>query len=204
MILTDYVIHKGMVEEKDRNIYEYGFAMALEVGLFAVFSIFAALCLNMPIEGLIFFIIFAPLRSYAGGLHLEKFRSCFILSCLTYLAVLLAVKYVQVPVAISFTVLMIIEVAVYYLYPVEHANREVDEDENKYFKTKLLKFLSFDFITGIICLVLKSETFLFEMALIIFIVMMTMVMGKCKNIRNGMYSKNTKPFYLLLRVPREK
>lgn len=53
-VLADYVIHKGMVEEKDGKMYEYGFTVALEFSLFAVFCIFMALYLDMPVEGIIF------------------------------------------------------------------------------------------------------------------------------------------------------
>lgn len=35
-LLTDYVIKKSMVDEADREVYEYGFVITLEVGLFLV------------------------------------------------------------------------------------------------------------------------------------------------------------------------
>ena len=37
-LLTDYVIKKSMVDEADREVYEYGFVITLEVGLFLVFN----------------------------------------------------------------------------------------------------------------------------------------------------------------------
>ena len=77
-LLTDYVIKKSMVDEADREVYEYGFVITLEVGLFLVASLFIALKLDMVLEGIFFFVIFSPLRSYAGGLHLEKFWICFV------------------------------------------------------------------------------------------------------------------------------
>lgn len=33
-LLTDYVIKKSMVDEADREVYEYGFVITLEVGLY--------------------------------------------------------------------------------------------------------------------------------------------------------------------------
>ena len=35
-VLADYVIRKGMVDEENRNIYEYGFTVTIEVGLFVL------------------------------------------------------------------------------------------------------------------------------------------------------------------------
>lgn len=69
--LTDYVIRKGMIDEADRETYEYGFTITIEVGLFVLFCLFMMLYLHMSAEGILFLIVFAPLRSYAGGLHLE-------------------------------------------------------------------------------------------------------------------------------------
>lgn len=178
--LTKYVIYSGMVKESDRSIYEYGFIVALEVGLFVIFSILIAMCLDMPVEGLLFFVIFAPLRSYAGGLHLEKFFACFLLSCLTYSAVLLTVKNIQMPIESSFIIFLMFEAAVYVLYPVEHVNRKVDEDEDKYFKKKLLKYLFIDLFIGITCFLFKMSQILFEAAIIFFIIVITMILGKCK------------------------
>lgn len=45
-LLTDYVIKKSMVDEADREVYEYGFVITLEVGLFLVASLFIALKLD--------------------------------------------------------------------------------------------------------------------------------------------------------------
>lgn len=72
-ILTDYVIYKGMVKEEERSIYEYGFVVAMETGLSLIIIFFVAGILHMVVEGILFFIVFIPLRSYAGGLHLEHY-----------------------------------------------------------------------------------------------------------------------------------
>ena len=94
-LLADYVIKKGMVDEEERDVYEYGFQIGIELGCFVLYCIALAAYMDMLIGGALFFLIFAPLRAYAGGLHLERFHSCFILSCLTYSAVLLCISYTR-------------------------------------------------------------------------------------------------------------
>lgn len=180
-ILTDYVIHKGTVDESDRDTYEYGFIITVEVGLFVLFSLFITLYLHMFVEGIIFFSIFVPLRSYAGGLHLEKFQSCFILSCLTFSGTLLTVRYTQMSMEGSFILILFLEVLIYALYPVENINRRVDSREDKYFRKKLKKFLLLDFIIAMICVVWKKSDILCMETIVLCIVAITMLMGKCKN-----------------------
>ena len=74
-LLTDYVIKKSMVDEADREVYEYGFVITLEVGLFLVASLFIALKLDMVLEGIFFFVIFSPLRYGIYECHLQP---CYI------------------------------------------------------------------------------------------------------------------------------
>lgn len=183
--LTDYVIQKGTVKEEERELYEYGFTITLETGLFVLFSLFASLFLHMFKEGILFFLIFAPLRSYAGGLHLDKFHSCFILSCLTFSGILLIVRYVHIPMLFSFISLFILEFGVYALYPVENINREVDSEENIFFRRKLKLFLVLDLLIATICAVLKNEHYVFLITITFFVIVVTMILGKYKNTRAG-------------------
>ena len=194
-LLTDYVIKKSMVDEADREVYEYGFVITLEVGLFLVASLFIALKLDMVLEGIFFFVIFSPLRSYAGGLHLEKFWICFVLSCLTYITTLLVVKNLCLHEFVSLIVLFALEVFVYVLYPVENRNREINEEENKaYYEDvniknelklrdmiqKLPKFCM-DFFIGIVCTIFEKDSYFLELNIIFLIVVITMLIGKCRN-----------------------
>ncbi len=178
---ADYVIRKGMVDENDREIYEYGFMLSLEVGIFTLFCLLVTVCLQMYVNGILFFVVFAPLRSYAGGLHLKRYRSCFGLSCLTFSAVLAIVKYVHIPNYILAVTLVVLEILVYVVYPVENINRKVDESENSYFKVRLRKFLIFDLIMGMICVVADKDDYLLQIVVIFLAVVITMLIGKYIN-----------------------
>lgn len=179
-LLTNYVIRKGMADETDREIYEYGFQITMELGIFVFFCVLLSLITGMIKEGILFFIIFAPLRSYAGGLHLEKYASCLVLSCLTFGGILLLVKYIEVPAALSLILLFALELAVYLLYPVENINRKVDEEENVYFKKKLRIFLIADMMIAIVCLAVGSGSMLFLITATFLMITVTMFIGKYK------------------------
>lgn len=180
-VLTDYVIQKGVVDEEDRKIYEYGFTITIEVGLFVLFCLFITIYLHMFMEGILFFVVFTPLRSYAGGLHLEKYHSCFILSCLTYWGILLIVRFIHFPVWFSAIALFVLEIAVYVLYPVENINRKVDLEEDRYFRKKLKLYLLMDMVIAAICIIFNNNRALFLMANTFFMVVITMLIGKYKN-----------------------
>ena len=182
-ILTDYVIYKGMVKEEERSIYEYGFVVAMETGLSLIIIFFVAGILHMVVEGILFFIVFIPLRSYAGGLHLEHYWSCLALSCLTFSVILLLTKFAIMPTYIVFFIIVFLELLVYCLYPVENINRKVDAVENEFFQKRLKKFLLIDMLIVGICIALKNNSYLILIMTTFFMVAITMLIGKYKNHR---------------------
>ena len=82
IVLTNYIFKKGIIDEKNYEIYQYGFQCFLEVSASTICSIVIALLLHMFSECLFFFLLFIPMRSFSGGLHLKTYFSCFIGSCL--------------------------------------------------------------------------------------------------------------------------
>lgn len=181
--LTNYIIRKGIIYKTEQTIYEYGFTITIEAGLFILFCIFIILHLHMFIEGILFFITFAPLRTYAGGLHLEKYHSCFVLSCLTFCGILLTVMYVHIPIYFLLIAVFLLEISVYILYPVENKNRKVNKKEDLYFKCKLKKFFLLDTFIVIICTIFKKNEYVLTITTTFFIVVITMILGKYKNKR---------------------
>lgn len=181
--LSEYVVHKGVVKEEEYSIYEYGFLIALEIILSLLISLGIAYALHMVVEGILFFIIFIPLRSYAGGLHMEHYWTCLLLSCLTFTAILIVGKFVNLPVFASFLMLVPLMAGVWFMHPVENVNREVDEDEARYFKKQLRNFLLMDTIIAAFCMTFKKEVYLVTITATFFVVAATMVLGKLKNNR---------------------
>lgn len=183
--LTDYVIKKEIIDEADRKVYEYGFMIMMEIGLFALFSLFICLYLHMVVEGMLFFLIFAPLRSYAGGLHLDRFSSCFILSCLTFSGILLTVESIHLSNMTAVIILIILQIFIYVLYPVENINRKVDKEENRYFKKRLYQYLGGHFLISGICVALKCDKYLLVIIVTYAMVVITMIIGKYKNMKRA-------------------
>lgn len=181
--LADYVIQKGTIEEEEREIYEYGFSIATEMLLCILVCFSISMTLHTFVEGLLFFAIFIPLRSYAGGLHLSNYWSCFSLSCLTFLIIMMLGKNLEFPIYIALIISFLLEIVVYNLYPVENINRIVDADEDKQFKKRLKQFLIIDGTLAIVfAMVGRSkylQTFMFTLVMIV----VTMIAGKCKNKR---------------------
>ncbi len=179
--LVRYVINKGVITEEERAEYVYGFTTALEMCLSLVVSFLIAYKLHTIIEGIFFFVIFIPLRSYAGGLHLDQYYKCLALSSLTFLTVMLISKMFTGNMAYELIAFLILELIIYALYPVENVNRAVDLKENAYFKKKLEKYLLIDFVLVVTLFLLEKERYLVSITATLLLVAITMIIGKIKN-----------------------
>lgn len=179
-ILADYVMQKGVAKEEEWELYTYGFLVALETGTSFVLALLISIGFHMVSEGLLFFVVFIPLRSYAGGLHMKKYSHCLMLSLMAFSLVLLFVKMVDIPVAFAFLAIIVLQVIVYSLYPVENANRTVDEEENVFFHRKLKKFLCLHLVLALVLGLLSLGKYVLVIFATYVLVVVTMCVAKCR------------------------
>jgi len=175
------MVAEGIVDKEEADVYEYGLQIFLELLLCLGTCFFVAFSFHVFLEMALFFLIFIPLRSYAGGLHLESFWSCYLLSCLTFSGVIVAAKCIELSFAVSIPAIVLLLLSVYFMYPVENANREVDSDEDRYFRNKLLQFLFLDGVIVIIFFALSKKEYIQIIMLTFGTVVFTMMLGKYKN-----------------------
>ena len=85
-----------------------------------------------------FFAIFIPLRSYAGGIHLDRYWQCFLCSSGVLCVVLLLAKYVELNSA-SMLITSLIAIVLIQIGPSGNKNRTLDYEEKVFFSARLQK-----------------------------------------------------------------
>ena len=128
-----YAIAKGEVSEKDYDIYKYGFWVGIELCISIIVSVFCAISLHSLIELVLFFIIFVPLRAFAGGIHLKTFKNCFLLSIGSLMVILNLVKYCSLPVIVLNLGILSLLILIKF---VTH-KKEKTISEKRFFQSKL-------------------------------------------------------------------
>ncbi|NEX01973.1 Accessory gene regulator B [Pseudobutyrivibrio sp. NOR37] len=159
--LTDYLLSKDTISEEDYDIYLYGFTCFLEISISFITCFIIGIFLGMFFECILFFCIFMPLRSLAGGLHLNKFIHCYLMSCLILTGSLLLVKYFSVPDYISLIGCILLPIILFIIGPINHPNRPVTEEENSIFKNKTNIYLVLCILLSIILYLTKTSRYLF-------------------------------------------
>jgi accessory gene regulator protein AgrB len=179
--LTNYIVKKEVISKENFDIYQYGFQSFLELILNFICSICIAVFLHMELECLLFFLLFIPLRSFNGGLHLKSYYSCLIFSCMTMTLILLIVKYFQVSTPVSFLLYFILFLFIKFTGAVNHPNRPVTEEENETFNRKTNLTLLFSLLAALYFLLFDLEKYLLLEVLIYFLVFCTLVISKLKH-----------------------
>ena len=178
--ITNFVVKHGAVDNKYFELYEYGFLIGIEAGICVLVTITEAILLGMVIEWFFFFMTFIPLRSYAGGLHLSRFSSCLLLSNAVFLLVMGISRKLFMEPELMFFYIILLSVCIYSLYPIENSNREVTLEENLAIRRKFNKVICGLLLISTIMFILSYEKGLKLQMLTLFMITITMVLGKIR------------------------
>lgn len=154
--ITNYLVKLNYIEESEYNIYLFGIQTLFEYGISIIASLIIIAILCMPFEGFIFFLVFVPLRSYLGGFHMKRYKSCFILSTLTLLCILLLIKTFT-PTPLFSIILFVSSIIIIFL----EANRNRIIDNETHFFQRICSMICIIIFTGIFFLVMKIFSIFF-------------------------------------------
>lgn len=177
-ILTDYLIQRNVISAEKSRIYVYGFQIGLEVSLNTIISIIIAVLFHMEMETLIFFTVFALLRSYAGGLHLNTYIGCLICSCMSLLGLLLAVKYLNLDNSLAIEIVCISLLLIKFISPVQDINRPISSSEMQKFGKMLNYSIIKIVIIAVIFYLLKFDRLLLMITATVVFTVGILVLGK--------------------------
>jgi len=86
--LTQQGIKKGAIQPEEESLYQYGYEISLSTlgGILAVLLLSAFT--TSVFYGILFLIIFTPIRFFAGGYHANSYLKCFLTMIVLYSLVL--------------------------------------------------------------------------------------------------------------------
>lgn len=180
--LTDYLVKNGTIARSEYDIYKYGFQIGLEFLLFMVINLFIAINFQLGMGFLVFLCVFTPLRLYCGGLHLNHYISCLILSTIVVFGVLIYSKINAYPLLSSWLIILMTTMLMIIL---NNKNSNENQKERAHFKRHLIKS-----ITGILLLsaffsVMHNALYMTIIANTMFIVLVFVIIRKLKETIKG-------------------
>lgn len=184
-MLADRFYEKSSFPTVSYEAFKYVMEFTLEMAAGILASAIIAVGFNMRWETAAFLLIFWVLRSYAGGIHLDKFSHCFIFSAFVIAGTMALVKYSHVPLEVSHLLFAGGVGAFMFTEPESDRNRKVDKEEDAYFKKKLRQSLFTIAVIYLFCAFMQNRKYTFLIAITVSVVYALMILGKVKNAKNN-------------------
>lgn len=184
-MLADRFYEKSSFPTVSYEAFKYIIEFTLEMAAGILASAIIAVGFNMRWETASFLLIFWVLRSYAGGIHLDKFSHCFVFSAFVIAGTMALVKYSYVPLWFSHLLFIGGAGALMLTEPESDRNRKVDEAEDAYFRKKLRQSFLAIAAAYLFCAFMQNRKYTFLIAITVDVVYVLMILGKVKNAKNN-------------------
>lgn len=184
-MLADRFYEKSSFPTVSYEAFKYVMEFALEMAAGILASAVIAFGFHMRWETAAFLLIFWVLRSYAGGIHLDKFSHCFIFSAFVIAGTMALVKYSDAPLWFSHLLFTGGATAFMLTEPESDRNRKVDEEEDAYFRKKLRQSFFAIAAAYLYSAFTQNRKYTFLIAITVSVVYVLMILGKVKNAKNN-------------------
>lgn len=124
---TSILINNGIIEEKKRAVYIYGFQLFIATASSILSILLISLTTGNTAYGILYLVTFMSLRITANGFHAKTYCGCFLLSNGIFLLYLTIVNYLFLlinPIVDSILLVFCI-IYIWRKAPIEHPNHKL-------------------------------------------------------------------------------
>lgn len=168
------------VDESEKEILRFGIQSAIELLINILISFVILYELHMIWEGLLFFVIFIPIRTLAGGYHLDSYIGCLLFSAATLVGIMVLSRYMEIPCGWSFVTILALEAVICRISPVVNSWRPVSKREYCTFSRRLRVVLLIDCILSVFFWRIQCIRAINIIMLSLMLILTTLVAGKIK------------------------
>ena len=176
--ITDILISNNAVKQEDHEIYYYGVQQGITLLLNILTTIVIALVCGELWQCLVFMLSFVLPRRYAGGYHARTPLRCYIYSNALIFAVLLIIKFFTLGIFICGSLSVISGAIIFFLSPVEAANKPLDEKERTVYRIRARVILVILLVIQVVLSSINCNTAVMCISMALFLLAALMVVGK--------------------------
>lgn len=135
--IADHLCKTAIIADEDKVLYSYGFFVLLSRILFFIVSTIFGIILHIPIESIIFFVLFCLIRSYAGGIHASSELKCTVYTTGAMLICILCIKLlIQYYSGHALLILLMIASTIFILVlsPLDSPEKPLSKQEKSHYR----------------------------------------------------------------------
>ena len=129
------MLTKGYISKENQDLYLYAMKVLFRsiINMTALFV--TGIALGLLKESIFMFLSFFVLRKFAGGLHSDKYITCFVSSLFISVGGLLLIKNAWFVSKNIFAIIMLVSASLIVVFsPVKHPNKDISNKEEKIYK----------------------------------------------------------------------
>ena len=134
-----YFSEEDEMDTDKAEIIKYGLEIIILKSIFWITALIIGIIMGCFWESIVYLVMFAVLRSYAGGYHAKSRTRCFIQSIITIVVAMIVLKLINIygdGSEILLILTVVFSVIIIMLAPVDTANKELETDEYIKFKKR--------------------------------------------------------------------
>lgn len=165
--LAEKLVALEVIDQKDMAIYRYGLEVLLLSLLELTSILLLAFIVGNFIETLVYFMVFIPLRVFAGGYHASTRLRCYLLSLIVYgiFTILLYMSPLPLQSMLSTGIAFLSSVIICLITPVDLNARACSETERAVILKNIRIILIFDLVAFVVCWWLRMNMMIFIISL---------------------------------------
>lgn len=178
--ITQKLIASGAIAESESELYTYGFFLLVSHVYLLLVTVISGILLGIPGASVLFYVLFALLRGYAGGVHAKTENACTVLTTLSVVACLISIKLMgqihgQV---VPACMLGIGGAAVFLLSPLDTVAKPLEESERRRYRRISLGILLGYLLLAFAAWIVTWTNVIYVIACTIFLEGILLVSGK--------------------------
>ena len=134
--IVDILLKNKIIDNSSEDIYQYGFEIMISTILTFILAVTCGILLKCVTASLIYFLIFAILRSICGGYHAKTYFQCNMIFICVTLFVILAYKNVAIEQCseLHYCIIIFAVLITIFYAPVENKNKLLTIKQKRFFR----------------------------------------------------------------------
>ena len=180
--LASHLLSKSAIEEKDKDIYIYGFFMLLSYTFYFGITILIGILFSCVLESIVYFLTFQFIRKFAGGYHANTETRCEIMSIVS---ITLCISIIKLSKTFDFQIALLIitaiaAVCVIIFSPLESPEKPLTNEERSRFRKVTYIILSIMSLGIVLSKMFNIEIILVPSCVSLILESILLIAGKIK------------------------
>ncbi len=169
--------------QDNRELYIYGFYILISKTLYFLVAVILGIIFKIVLESAAFYIMFAVIREYAGGVHASTERACMICTSMSLLTCTAAMKLCIVYSLFVLPIIMLVlsTISIIALSPLDTEEKRLPEEEKKVYRRKTHLFTTIILLVAVLSLICKYKPMFYPCVFSLFLESILLIIGKIKN-----------------------